>query len=233
MRELGGDMVIAVWEAAREQHPLDRALTLLAFAHPERTRGELASLPLGGRDRALLELCERLFGPKLSLQASCTECGESSEFEVAIADLVQPTSNVEPVLESGRGPIRFRLPDSRDLASAVSCRDPVVARRALAERCIVDAVDLDDELIDELAAAIEAFDPQVEVRFSMTCAACAYAWKPALDIGELLYAELARIARDLLGQVHALANAYKWRESEILAMSATRRRMYLQMVGYE
>lgn len=231
--ELGGDMVIAVWEAAREQHPLDRALTLLALAHPEKSREDLARWTLGARDRALLELRERLFGPRLSLQAGCPACGESSEFEVAIRDLVHAPSPTEPVLASERGPVRFRVPDSFDLASALACRDPAHARRTLAERCLLDEVELDDALIDELAAAIEELDPQADVRFALTCVACGHAWKPVLDIGELLYAELARVARDLLGQVHALANAYKWRESEILAMSATRRQMYLQMVGYE
>lgn len=226
-------MVIAVWETAREQHPLDRALTLLGLAHPERTRDELSRVPLGARDRGLLELREQLFGPRLALLASCPACSESSEFEIAIRDVVYPPSTQEPVVASERGPVRFRLPDSRDVASALACGDPALARRTIAQRCLLDEVELDDALIERLAAAIEAVDPQAEVRFALTCAACEHAWKPVLDIGELLYAELARVARDLLGQVHALAHAYKWREAEILAMSATRRRMYLQMVGYE
>ncbi len=233
MRELGGDMVIAVWELAREQHPLDRALTLLGLAHPTRSRDELARMPLGVRDRELLVLRERLFGPTLELQAHCPACAESSEFEVAIRDLVCPPSSGEPSLATEHGPVRFRLPDSRDLASALACRDPALARRAIAERCVLDDVEIDDSLIASLERAIEGFDPQAEVRFALTCAACSHAWKPVLDIGELLFAELSRVARDLLGQVHVLAHAYKWRESEILAMSATRRRMYLQMVGYE
>jgi len=48
-----------------------------------------------------------------------------------------------------------------------------------------------------------------------------------------LFTELGAVARDLLGQVHALAFAYKWREADILQMSPARRQLYLQMVGYE
>jgi hypothetical protein len=84
-----------------------------------------------------------------------------------------------------------------------------------------------------LAKAIEACDPQAEVRFALACAACGHQWKAVLDIGELLFSEVGASARDLLGQVHALAYAYKWREADILQMSAARRRLYLQMVGYE
>ena len=52
----------------QDQHPLDRALTLLA-ACPELTRDELAALSVGQRGglARLLTLRERTFGPALSL----------------------------------------------------------------------------------------------------------------------------------------------------------------------
>jgi hypothetical protein len=38
-------------------------------------------------------------------------------------------------------------------------------------------------------------------------------------------------ARSLLAEVHSLARAYGWTESEILALSPQRRSTYLEMVG--
>ena len=134
-------------------------------------------------------------------------------------------------LEQGDRSIELRMPDSSDLAHALSSDDPA---RELARRCLVAGPDelSSDELVG-LAAAIEKADPLAEVRLGVACAACGHAWKALLDIGELLFTELGAVARDLLGQVHALAFAYKWREADILQMSPARRQLYLQMVGYE
>jgi hypothetical protein len=237
MGELGEDAIVAVWEAARDQHPIDRALTLLAFAWPERSRVELARLTIGERDRLLLELRERMFGGRLALRARCPSCREASEFEVALRDLVHvPDAPGPPVgsIEVDGVMIRFRQPDSSDIACALAIPDAGRARRVLAQRCVIEGpMALDDRMIDELAAAIEASDPQAEVRFALSCAGCGHGWKPLLDIGELLYSEIAATARALVGEVHALAQAYKWREADILAMTAARRRLYLQMVGYD
>lgn len=233
MRDLGGDTVVAVWEAAREQHPLERALTLLAIACPERSRDELARLSIGERDRLLLGLRAQLFGSQLCLEAVCPLCREGNEFELTMQDVLHAPVSGEPEMVTEHGPIRFRLPDSIDIARALGCEDAALARQLLARSCLLDDVVIDAPLVDRLAAAIELYDPQSEVRFAITCSMCGHAWKPIFDVGELLFTELAAVARELLGQVHALAYAYKWPEAEILAMSGTRRRFYLQMVGYE
>ncbi len=232
MVDLGADTIVAVWEAAREQHPIDRALTLLSLSHPERSRDELAHLPIGVRDRELLELRAQLFGARLPLQARCDSCGELNEFEVALRDLIREAAELPSTITLAAGDVPLHLPTSIDLSRALACRSADEARRVLVAACVGDIdVDADDE--QRLAAAIEACDPQAEVRFSLTCVGCGHGWKPMLDIGELLFGELASAGRELLAQVHTLAHAYKWSEADILAMSSARRRIYLQMVGYE
>ena len=49
-RSLSPQKILDVWETGRQQHELDRALTLLAAAHPELSRDELADLTIGERD---------------------------------------------------------------------------------------------------------------------------------------------------------------------------------------
>jgi hypothetical protein len=51
--------ILAVWEAGQDQHPVDRALTVLEHGFPDLTRKRSASLPLGQRDRLLLALRAR------------------------------------------------------------------------------------------------------------------------------------------------------------------------------
>lgn len=235
MIQLGEAAIVAVWEAARDQHPVDRALTLLASAWPARSRSELSQLPIGERDRLLFALRERMFGARLALCARCPSCRDTCELEIALRDLVHPpVDRTEFAIDVDGKPLRCRLPDSRDLACALAIGDAASARRALAQRCVIEGPSaLDDGMIDALAAAIEACDPQIEVRFALCCPMCDHGWKAELDVGELLYAELAASARALVGEVHALAWAYKWSEADILAMTAARRRLYLQMVGYD
>ena len=49
-RSLSPQKILDVWEAGRQQHELDRALTLLAAAYPELSRDKLADLTIGERD---------------------------------------------------------------------------------------------------------------------------------------------------------------------------------------
>src|SRR5215204_6554358 len=87
MRSLSAYDLLRVWEAGEDQHPLDRALTLLAAACPELTWDELAALSVGQRDARLLALRERTSGPRLNGFAECPQCLERLEFDVAVADL--------------------------------------------------------------------------------------------------------------------------------------------------
>ena len=46
MRPLSAHDLLRVWELGEDQHPLDRALTILATACPELTWDELATLSI-------------------------------------------------------------------------------------------------------------------------------------------------------------------------------------------
>jgi hypothetical protein len=233
MPDLDGKTIVDAWEAARDQHPIDRALTLLAAGYPERSHDELAQLPIGARDRLLFELRERLFGGRLALQARCPGCGEVNEFEIGLRDVVHAPASGPFETEAGGVTIQFRLPTSVDLACALAIPDAGHARQTLAERCVITGpAPLDDATLEQLAAAVETADPQAEIQLGLTCAVCEQGWKPVLDIGELMFSEVTAAAHDLVAQVHALALAYKWAEADILAMTAARRRLYLQMVGH-
>jgi hypothetical protein len=52
-----------------------------------------------------------------------------------------------------------------------------------------------------------------------------------LHIASYLWGEIDDWARRVLRDIHVLASAYGWRESDILDMNARRRETYLQMLG--
>ena len=243
VRPLSARDLVEIWEAGEDRHPLDRALILLSAACPELTWDELAELSVGQRDTLLFTLRELTSGPRLNGFAECPKCAEHLEFDAAVADLraaVEPSASEEAwELEVDSLKLRFRLPNSRDLAAILHCEDPAAARDLLARRCVVQASrDETPEAIKELPAEATArlarrmaeCDPQAEVLLDLRCPACDYRWQPLFDIAAFFWTELAAQAKRLLHEVHALALAYGWDESDILGMSGRRRRHYLEMV---
>jgi hypothetical protein len=253
MRTLSAGEILDVWERGSGRTPAERALTVLAAACPERSTGELAELPLGARDALLLAVRERSFGSKLASFARCPECAEALEFTADVADLrtglpdseawEAPPLVFRAALHPGGsdGPsvhVTYRLPSGGDLVALRNVVDPAVFRRALAERCVIEASwagaeapgDLPAEVLAALADEMSAHDPQAEVLLDLTCPTCGARWQTVFDIAAYLWTELAAEAKRLLREVDALARVYGWREADILALSSVRRQAYMEMV---
>jgi hypothetical protein len=86
------------------------------------------------------------------------------------------------------------------------------------------------EIIDLAIKRMGEADPQADVAVDLTCPCCQHQWQRNFDIVSYLWTELRGWAEQLLREVHLLASAYGWSESEILQLSAARRRRYLEMV---
>ncbi|MBK8798624.1 MAG: hypothetical protein IPM07_20870 [Anaerolineales bacterium] len=85
-------------------------------------------------------------------------------------------------------------------------------------------------LLSAIAAAMEHADPLAVVELGGACPHCDQAWAAFLDVAAFLWREVQGWAQRTLQEVHLLARAYGWREDEILALSPSRRRTYLQMI---
>ena len=82
-----------------------------------------------------------------------------------------------------------------------------------------------------MIARIAEADPQADVEVALNCPCCQHTWQTDFDIVSYLWAELHAWATRLFREVHLLASAYGWSESDILNMSARRRRHYLEMLA--
>lgn len=228
------------WESALPLAPGWREAALLKPACPGTPLEELAALPLGERDRLLLELHEALFGQQLPCTALCPACGERCEWEQPLhawRSAHEPAASREAEWRGDSWHIRLRPPTGLDLAAAAATAEP---ERALFERCLIRAQHGDarvaasavpPELLPELADALAAANPQLDMSVALACPACGHAWEADFDIGPYLWAELDAWAQRLLLDVHRLAQHYGWSEPEVLALSAQRRARYLAMVG--
>jgi len=241
MRTLSAADVLRIWEQGQGRHPLDQALTLLSAALPEARWEDLARLPVGRRDALLAEVRARTLGPHMQVLVVCPACRERLEMSVDTRGLLpEAPSEVPSEVEHGGFRVRFRLPDSRDLAALSRCGDPEAGRRMLIERCVLEAVHTDgpvaagalpEPVCERLAAAMADADPGAELIFDLSCPACRHTWRAWLDLGDFMWQELDPLARRLLMEVDVLARAYHWREADILALGARRRQAYLELVG--
>jgi hypothetical protein len=233
--------LLNAWEQAASQVPVRRALTLLAAACPEKTAEEWAAVPIGERDRQLLAVREKLFGTHLEALATCPDCGERLELNFKTDDIrTPPPAPCEEVKVCADGyEVRCRLPASSDLLEAAR-PDVADARAVLLQRCVtlarqedapVEPTALPRQVLDAVMAAVADADPQAEVRIAMDCPACRHRWSMDFDVLSYLWSEVDDWAPRLLRDVHALARAYGWSERDILALSATRRGLYLEMVA--
>ena len=241
MRTLSQADVLALWESGRSLHPLDKGLLAIHAAFPEVRHESAADWPLGRRNRALAEIYCACFGSSLHGWSACSRCEEKLEFNVNGKELM--ASRVEDSSHSvsvdGRS---FRLPTSRDLARVAHEGNPSRAATLLLDACVqadpAEAIEpsqsSEHEWTEETMEAIERSmaqaDPLAEILLRFDCPSCGESFEENLDLITFFWAELEARAKRLLLDVHTLASAYGWRESEILALGPARREFYLDVV---
>jgi hypothetical protein len=244
MRGLSAQELLYTWEVALRAHSVEQAITILEMALPEVPRGELIALSVGQRDARLLSIREATFGTRLDGFAECPACQARLEFAFNVSDIrVLPENRIsakqaqEVAIEGFN--LRYRLPDSSDLAQIVCFQDVMVARDLLLQRCVlqarqenveVEVAALPESVIAILGRYMLESDPQAEVQIDLSCAVCSHNWLVNFDIVQFFWSEICAQAKRLMREVHMLARAYCWSEADILAMSAARRQFYLEMV---
>jgi len=241
MRALSAVEMLQAWELGLAQSPLLRPLALLAAAS-ERSIEEAAALSIGERDACLLALREWTFGSDLAGLVRCEQCGDTIEISLRTDDLR---------IQADEGPwgaarlsvagfdVEYRVPNSLDLLD-IQTLTPGTARERLLRRCVsdvrrdgivVDVAQLPPDALASVVAMMATADPQGDLQLAIDCPHCNLSTETPFDVGAFFWDEIHAWARRLLREVHVLAAAYSWREADILAMSAWRRRFYLGCIG--
>lgn len=243
MMSLSRPQLLTIWERGRNQHPVDQALTILNFASPDQTRDELAQLSIGQRDTLLLSLREQLFGETLHCAGACPDCNEPIDISFSVKEIqTQSTAPEHREAEMTWDDIKIglRLPNSWDLAAIASCANEHNAGKVLIERCLVSIIrngfpitanELSEEVMRKTEQAIAELDPQAEILLDLNCPECGTQWQQLFDIVNFLWIEISAQAKRLLQEVHILASAYGWTETDILKLSDIRRQIYLEMAS--
>jgi len=243
VRPLSGSGLLDLWERCGAKPPFERSLSLLEHGFPDLARAEIETLDIRMRDRLLIELRTASIGAELEGRLQCPHCAEWLEFALETEALRDTLAQEPPprvhASACGGYEIHLRPASSRDLALAARARDLAAGRRLLLERLVeirdsegrrVPSEELGAELLAEAAERLETLQSQCEIRLDFVCAACGAKHSHFFDAGAFFWLEISQAARRLIDEVHELAWAYGWPQSEILAMSAGRRQAYLDRI---
>jgi len=234
--------MLDIWDAQAGLDHVGRALLLLNHAVLDQQGDDPRALSIGERDRRLLDLREQFFGSQIEALEDCPECSTRLDiaFDIEAVRLEQSVGGAGPLeIQFGEYEVVARLPTSADLQCLRRSQDLENTRVELLRRCLVDArqngaqveaQDLPEEVQAEISRALGEADPQAEIELQLECASCGHSWPTRFDIVDYLWAEIGQVGRKTLGEVHLLAKAYGWSESEILSLSPSRRSFYLGLV---
>jgi hypothetical protein len=246
------DLSAAALPLERNTRLLERCV--LGLRHEQ----DVSQLSLGDRETLLLHARRLTFGGQIDCVLPCPECRERMDFRLQIERLLlhrdagAPARYFEEIVEAGgkRFRVRFRVPCGADLEDGLRPpqRKPTEAVEVVLARC-VEWVRLEGELsngsalaaipIEELPAGLPSkisermaeLDPQAETTLQLACPACQHSFTTCFDIGDYFFRELRAREHCRYQEVHQLALAYHWSETEILSMSPRKRRMYLDLLA--
>jgi hypothetical protein len=231
MATLAPSILLDIWEAGARRHPIDRAVLLLSLCGDE-TADALPDVPLGRRNRKLMDLRRARFGETFHVWLDCVECEERMSLEIGAGELPAAEENDRDVEVNGHA---FRRPTSRDVAVLGDAPDAAAGARLLLQRCARDPDGLPtgpafDALLGKVEAALDETDPWADLTLVAECPQCGHRQETALDVPGLVWDEIDSLAHGLLDDVHVLARAYGWSERDILGMSEARRAAYVSRV---
>lgn len=237
---VGDAAVVDAWAAAPAGAPSARLAPLL-----DALAGAPGPRTLAADDALACDLLAGTGGAVLEGTTTCPSCGERVDVTLELPEAAPPPAAVEA---GGR---TLRLPTAEDVEAAAAAGlaraagdDPLpAAARALLERLLDDPVarddpapqdgpaPLDDEGLAALDAALAAAAPASPPPVALGCPACGHGWAALVDLAAFAWDRVDRRARRLLGEVHRLASAYGWAHEQVLALPATVRRRYLELVS--
>ncbi len=194
------------------------------------------ALTMTDLDAALLGLRQQVVGDRISTDTSCRRCHTRIDIDFRVSDFLahhapRRPRNVAAASEDGwfrlaGAEVTFRLPncgDQRVLGTATS------AEAELVRRC-VDPPAIPGRVLQRIGRAVEMMAPMLFGVVHGRCPACDAETPLRFDPQRFVLVELSDDAVLVYDDVHVIASYYHWPESDILALPASRRRRYADMV---
>ena len=198
-----------------------------------------ADLVAADRDRLLAVVYKRAFGDRIESTLICARCREPFDLHFSLDRLIDSVSEAKSdvgwrVLEDGRfevaNGVTFRLPTGKDelVGDALS---PAEAESLLQSRCIVEGIWSENHVgFQEL---LEQVAPLIDLELGAQCPECNHAQAVEFDIQTYVLGSIVAERRRLLTEINRIAKAYSWSLEEILSLSRSDRRQFVQLIESE
>lgn len=236
LRELNGfdEQAVGSVDTATAINLLDRLLVRAPGSAAETLKA--SELTASERDRLLVAVYERTYGPRIESTARCTLCGNLFDLAFTIEDLLAAlntaasSSAAEPLpdgtfrLPNG---LRFRLPTGED-EMAVAGLPIEEAEPALLNRCVLEPTESVD--LNAVQEAMEEVAPVLNLDLNAQCPECGGKQAVHFDVQFYLLRALEQERKKIAREVHRLAVAYGWSLKEILGLSRSQRRIFVELI---
>jgi hypothetical protein len=197
---------------------------------------------LGVEDRRWLtrRLALALGGCRDWITLTCDSCDEP--FDAFVDQAALPVRTAGPTYprttaRTSAGEIAVRVPTGADQETITDAPDATTALLTLLRRCVVGPVAddgagidaLGDDDLDAIETALAEVAPDVPDRVAAPCPTCGSIAEVPAEPERFLEV----VGADIVTDVHRLASAYHWSESEVLALPRARRLRYLELIEVE
>src|SRR5262245_27397485 len=215
------------------------ALNLLSALIEDATPFEAADLVASDRDRLLAAVYESAFGDRIESTLTCARCSQPFDLDFSLRKVIETVDEKSTTAELkalGDGNFetsegkRFRLPTGRDEVALAGLRSDVV-QMLLLQRCAATS---------DWSAASEAFEdfleevaPLLDLELLAPCAECHHVHNVQFDIQTYVLGAIIAERRRLLSEINRLARTYSWSLKEILSLSRSDRRQFVELIENE
>lgn len=229
------------WEVAAVLPATARSAALLWQLGQVDAWDTALDLPIGAHTALAAAAFIDRFAAEADIMIGCRACGEQLEATLDLGMLAEASApdreGHATAVATSTGSLTVRTPTTRDLMATADEPESVAA---LLSRCLrrADGRALDDAEIAALTAQdLAAIDAAAEelagpagAAVAAQCPRCGAQVRASIDVGALLWDQVATSARQLLADVATLARAFSWSEQAVLALSPTRRAAYLALI---
>lgn len=200
--------------------------------------GRAADLAIPDRDRLMAALHRAEFGARIEATLRCAGCSLPFDLDFSLLDLEESlrASSGAPAVEREAGGVyrmtdgrRFRLPRGSDERAAAAAQGP--AELELLRRCMVEGSAGDD--VAGIGEAMRAVGAVLDLDVSAVCPECRGEQTVRFDLQHYVLRRILEEGRQRAREIHRLAWAYGWSLDEILRLSRSRRRIYVELIERE
>ena len=169
------------------------------------------------------------------ISSNCSSCGERFDFQICQSELpFKPAGDGFPYfsINTSQGLLKFRVPTAKDILDVSDSYDEDVSIRNLLKSCLLSTESACIQLLNKsdlelIEGEMERISPEVTEMVSVRCPDCKHTQEIRIDP----YLCLDEFNTTIYQEVNKIAQTYHWSEREILSLSRTRRKKYLDMIN--